>query len=413
MSTTLKTTPAGRPIPPAPDTAAPPTAPWLIVTLREVTVKVRDKSFIISTLVTLALIVGSVVVSGFLAGKTTESTVGMSDGGAAAALVSAANELAIEKSQSVELTARTFDSDGQALDALRAGDIDLVLLPDSGGYSLTGLKDVPGSVEQLLAEAAGSQALARNAEKLGVEVQTLTAGSTVTAVLLEGNHERNSMAQAMAFIFSFLFYMSAMIFGMPIANSVVEEKQNRVVEILATAIPIRQLLAGKILGNLILAMGQLSVFVGIGLLALALMPAEVPFLAVVIGTSGWFLAFFLAGFLILAAVWAALGAMASRVEDLQQSTGPVIGLLVAILFVGIYAKGSFLLAASYIPVISSVAMPIRLLSSDVPLWEPVLSLAIAVAAAWAMVLLGERIYRRAIMATGGALSWRKALKLED
>ena len=43
----------------------------------------------------------------------------------------------------------------------------------------------------------------------------------------------------MGFIFSFLFYMSALIFGMPIANSVVEEKQNRVVEILATAIPIR------------------------------------------------------------------------------------------------------------------------------------------------------------------------------
>ena len=58
-------------------------------------------------------------------------------------------------------------------------------------------------------------------------------------------------------------------------------------------------------------------------------------------------------------------------------------------------------------------MPIRLLNSDVPMWEPFVSLAIAVAAAWTMVLLGERIYRRAIMATGGALSWRKALKLED
>ncbi|AIY02323.1 hypothetical protein ART_2724 [Arthrobacter sp. PAMC 25486] len=407
MSTTLQGTP------PATETTTTATAPWLIVTMREVTVKVRDKSFIISTLVTLALIVGSVVISGFLAGKTTTATIGFAGGSSSATLVSSANDLALEQSQSIELVPATFSNGGQALAALREGDVDLVLVPSPGGYSLTGLKDVPGSVEKLLADAAGSEALARNAGQLGVDVETLTAGSTITSVLLEGSQERNSMAQAMAFIFSFLFYMSAMIFGMPIANSVVEEKQNRVVEILATAIPIRQLLTGKILGNLILAMGQLCIFVGVGLLALTLVPTEIPFLTVLIATSGWFLAFFLAGFLFLAAIWAALGAMASRVEDLQQSTGPVIGVLVAVLFIGIYAKGSFLLVASYIPVISSVAMPIRLLSSDVRLWEPLASLAIAVAAAWAMVLLGERIYRRAIMATGGALSWRKALKLED
>lgn len=407
MSTTLQDTP------PVTEITTSPTAPWLIVTMREVTVKIRDKSFIISTLVTLALIVGSVVISGFLAGKTTTATIGFAGGSSAATLVASANELALEQSQSIELVPATFSNDAQAMAALREGDVDLVLVPTLDGYNLTGLKDVPGSVAKLVAEAAGSEALARNAGQLGVDVETLTAGSAITEVLLEGSQERNSMAQAMAFIFSFLFYMSAMIFGMPIANSVVEEKQNRVVEILATAIPIRQLLAGKILGNLILAMGQLCIFVGVGLLALTLVPTEIPFLSVLIATSGWFLVFFLAGFLFLAAIWAALGAMASRVEDLQQSTGPVIGVLIAVLFIGIYAKGSFLLVASYIPVISSVAMPIRLLSTDVPLWEPLASLAVAVAAAWAMVLLGERIYRRAIMATGGALSWRKALKLED
>ncbi len=276
------------------------------------------------------------------------------------------------------------------MEALRAKNTDLVLTPTTEGYSLTGLTDVPASVEKLLADAAAAQALESNAQELGVSVESLTAGSTVTPVLLEGDQERNSMATVMGFIFSFLFYMSALIFGMPIANSVVEEKQNRVVEILATAIPIRQLLTGKILGNLILAMGQLCLFVGIGLLALSMMPTEIPFLSVVIATSGWFLAFFLAGFLILAAIWAALGSMASRTEDLQQSTGPVITVLVAVLFVGIYAKGTLLVVASYIPVISSVAMPIRLLSTDVPLWEPFASLAIAIAAAWAMVLLGER-----------------------
>lgn len=408
MSTATQTT-----TPTTTPTAVRQGSPWLIVTLREVTVKIRDKSFIISTLITLALIVGSIVVSGFMADRTTEATVAFENRGETAVLVSAANELAAKQDQKIVLTADPVASQDAALEALRTKNADLVLTATADGYSLTGLSDVPGSVEKLIADAASAQALESNAGKLGASVESLTAGSTITPVLLEGSQERNSMAMVMGFIFSFLFYMSALIFGMPIANSVVEEKQNRVVEILATAIPIRQLLAGKILGNLILAMGQLCLFVGIGLLALSMMPTEIPFLSVVIATSGWFLAFFLAGFLILAAIWAAIGAMASRVEDLQQSTGPVIMVLVAVLFIGIYAKGSFLVIASYVPVISSVAMPIRLLSTDVPMWEPFASLAIAIAAAWAMVLLGERIYRRAIMQTGSALSWRKALKLED
>lgn len=408
MSTATQTT-----TPTTAPTAVRQGSPWLIVTLREVTVKIRDKSFIISTLITLALIVGSIVVSGFMADRTTEATVAFENRGETAVLVSAANELAAKQDQKIVLTADPVASQAAALEALRTKNADLVLTATADGYSLTGLSDVPGSVAKLIADAASAQALESNAGKLGASVESLTAGSTITPVLLEGSQERNSMAMVMGFIFSFLFYMSALIFGMPIANSVVEEKQNRVVEILATAIPNRQLLAGKILGNLILAMGQLCLFVGIGLLALSMMPTEIPFLSVVIATSGWFLAFFLAGFLILAAIWAAIGAMASRVEDLQQSTGPVIMVLVAVLFIGIYAKGSFLVIASYVPVISSVAMPIRLLSTDVPMWEPFASLAIAIAAAWAMVLLGERIYRRAIMQTGSALSWRKALKLED
>lgn len=389
------------------------TPAWQIVTLREITVKLRDKSFIISTLITLALIIASIVVTGLLAERTTESNIAIVNNGRAQILVDGANQLAKDNEQKITLTVKVFNSGEDADEALRAKDVDLVLMGTANGFDLTGLDDVPSDIEKLLSDAASTQALKLNAEKLGVTVASLEDGSAINTIFLEGSQERNSMALVMGLVFSMLFYMSALIFGMPIANSVVEEKQNRVVEILATAIPIRQLLAGKILGNMALAMGQLCLFVGIGLAALALMPTEVPFLSLVFATSGWFLAFFMAGFLILAAVYAALGSMAARVEDLQQSTGPVIIVLVAALFTGVYAKGSVLVIASYIPVISSVAMPIRLLANDIPLWEPIISLLIAIAAAWAMVLLGERIYRRAIMQTGGALSWRKALKLED
>ena len=206
--------------------------------------------------------------------------------------------------------------------------------------------------------------------------------------------------------------MSAIIFGMPIANSVIEEKQNRVVEILASAINLRQLLAGKILGNVILALAQLLLFLAVGLLAAYLSPVQIPFLGVVSQVAGWFVVFFLGGFLVLAGIWATLGALASRTEDLQQSSGPVVGVLMAVLFIGIYAKGGFLVIASYVPIVSSVAMPIRLLGGEVSLVEPLISLVITLATCWFTILFAERIYRRAVMHTGGALSIRKALKLE-
>ena len=68
------------------------------------------------------------------------------------------------------------------------------------------------------------------------------------------------------FVFVFLFYMAAILFGYAIANSVVEEKQSRIVEILAAAIPLRQLLVGKVVGATALALGQMVIFVAIGLI---------------------------------------------------------------------------------------------------------------------------------------------------
>ncbi len=205
--------------------------------------------------------------------------------------------------------------------------------------------------------------------------------------------------------------MAAIIFGLQIVNSVVEEKQNRVVEILATAIPIRQLLYGKVLGNTILAMVQLALYGGAALLALNLTGTS-DLVGGIIPASGWFLVFFLFGFLILAAMWAVLGSLASRPEDLNNSSAPVLALILAALGAGLFATGQLLVVASYVPVVSSVAMPIRMLNTEVALWEPILSLVIALAAAAALIHLGEKIYRRAVMQPG-ALSLRKAMKLEQ
>ncbi|MGP9607591.1 ABC transporter permease [Glutamicibacter sp. AOP33-2CA-4] len=385
-----------------------PTPAWLIVTLREVETKLRDKAFIISTLVTLLLIIGSIAVTGFLATRTTQYSVAATD----QASLTVLNQAAQDAEDQLKINVEQLPAD-DATAQLDVGALDATLSQGSANkFTLTGSDEVPDKLHGALREATEKVLTARLLTSAGLNADQLPGDDALTVTQMHGDAERASMIKAMAFLFSFLFYMSALIFGMPIANSVIEEKQNRVVEILAGAINLRQLLAGKILGNVILALAQLLLFLSVGLFAAYLSPVQIPFLGVVSQVAGWFVAFFLVGFLVLAGIWATLGALASRTEDLQQSSGPVVGVLMAVLFIGIYAKDGFLVIASYVPIVSSVAMPIRLLGGEVSLVEPLISLALTLATCWFTILFAERIYRRAVMHTGGALTLRKALKLE-
>ena len=143
----------------------------------------------------------------------------------------------------------------------------------------------------------------------------------------------------MGFAFAFLFYVAALMFGITLASSVVEEKQTRIVEIIAGAIPLRQLLLGKIAGNAVLAVGQMAVYVGVGLVGLAFTDYS-GLIAGVSGAVAWFLAFFLAGFVALSCLWAVAGALASRTEDLQSTQTPVTMLVVLMFFGGLFLDGT-------------------------------------------------------------------------
>lgn len=382
---------------------------WLIVTLREVETKLRDKAFVITTIGTLVVIIGSIVVSSILGSRSTEFSVTATDESSYQVLTQ------VQKDKPDDVSLRIAQSTEQeARQQLGDGDLDAMLSSSNDGqaYSLTGFDEVDDQLRQLVADGADTILTDQVLSSAGLDAASLPSADALKVSQLQGDADRNSMVKAMGFLFSFLFYMATLLFGMPIANSVIEEKQNRVVEILASTIRLRQLLTGKIVGNVILAMIQLLVFLSVGLLAAYLSPLEIPFLGVVSQVAGWFAVFFFGGFLVLAGIWAALGSLATRTEDLQQSSGPVVTVLIAVLFIGLYAKDGFLVAASYVPIASSVAMPIRLLSGEVALWEPILSLVILLAACWAVLLFAEKIYRRAVMHTGGSLTLRKALKLE-
>lgn len=401
---------------PVPRTTAPSGSrvdrPWQVVAAREIAVKLHDKNFLMSTFFTLILIVGSFGFQAFLANRPHEATIAVTSP-AAGAIVEQAERDGVADGAKLQWTTRQV-ADGEAAQALvRSGDADAALLPglDGAQWRLVGEREKDDTVSTWVGKVVGEQVLAQHATALGSSAEQLRAGSTVAYELLDKDARDPGFVKVVGFVFAFLFYLAALVFGMQIAQSVVEEKQSRIVEILAAAIPIRQLLVGKIAGNVVMAVTQLVLFVGVGLIGLSFSPWS-SFLPALAGAAGWFLVFFLVGFVVLAAMWAVAGSLATRNEDLQSTSTPVTTLTMVILFGGIFLTGTGQLIASYVPLMSVVAMPIRLASGTAGWWEPIVSIAITLGLAMVLVRLAARIYSRSVMQTGSRLTLRQAMKLQ-
>jgi ABC-2 type transport system permease protein len=198
-------------------------------------------------------------------------------------------------------------------------------------------------------------------------------------------------------------------FGAGLAQSVVIEKQTRIVEILVATIPVRALLAGKIIGHSLLAFGQIAVIALV--VPLAMRAGERgELLSVVAPALGWFVPFFVLGFVLLAAMWATAGALVSRQEDLGTTT-PVVTMLVMVPYFGVVFFQDNTLAMtilSYLPFSAAVAMPVRLFVGDAQVWEPYLAMLLLVVAVVGVVLVASRLYSGSLLATSGRLKLRQA-----
>lgn len=381
--------------------------PWLTVMLREIAVKSRDRSLQISTLITLALIVAGLVGSSLLSDRTT--TYDLAAVGDGSVAMAEASQEALGDGAELETHEATR---AEAESLLAEGDADAALIQEDGQWILLGDSQLESSLQQAVTQTVSAATIEANAAAAGTSMAQLSEGSQVQVEYLAGEEDRGLATYLLRLVFAMLFYMAAILFGMAIANSVLEEKQNRVVEILATAIPVRQILYGKVLGNCLVAFVQIGLFAGVGLLTASALGItdEVGW---ALSASGWFIAFFVAGFAAQATIWAGLGALASRSEDLNTSTAPILTVLVVAMFAGIAASGPWLAVASYVPVISSIAMPVRIMEGQAAAWEPFLALLVCVLFGWAMLRLSERVYQRAVFQGGRSLGWRQALKLED
>ncbi|ADG73769.1 putative Na+ efflux ABC transporter, permease component [Cellulomonas flavigena DSM 20109] len=349
----------------------------MLVAEREITSQVRTRSFLVSTAILLVGVLAAIVVSSVLSGRD-EDDVPVAVVEQVAGLVAGAEGIA-----PVEVTDRDA-----AERAVRAGDVDAAVVPAEG----------PRGLEVLAMQEAPAVLLEALTERPDVE-------------LLDPAAAEGAVRYAVTFGFGFVFMLSAIGFGATIAQNTVTEKQTRIVEILLSAVPARALLAGKILGNSALALGQTAAIAAVSVLALVVTGQE-DVLTMVGMPLVWFVVFFALGFLLLAAMFAASASLVSRIEDTGVVLQPVMWLTMLPYFLIVFFddNSAVTTAMSYVPFSAPVGMPVRLFLGEAAWWEPLLSLALLAGACALVVGVAARIYERSVLRMGARVKVGEVLR---
>ncbi|WP_144934895.1 ABC transporter permease [Rothia kristinae] len=382
------------------------TTAWQTVALREIAVRATAKSFLTSLAVTLVLIIGGIAAYSWFSDRGTETTVAVSSS-QAQRYVEQAETTLHESSAQDSLTPERVGSDQEAIDRVERDEADLALIQRGGHWSIVTPDGAATQHSRILTEVITEDLEARAAAEQGVDLTALRAEARVS---LEGTDSSQQVAagRVLSFVFAILFYLAAVVFGMGIAQSILEEKSHRVVEIIAAAVPVRQVLIGKLAANIGLALGQLVLYLAAGLLAMNLFDVGLE-MGWVLRGSGWFLAFFLVGFSILAALWAVAGAMADRPEALSATSTPLTTILMVLYIAGLLASGTVQTVLSWVPLASSVVMPLRLVQGTAGPVEGAASLGLGLLALVLITAWAGRVYRRAVLRTGTRLRWGQVL----
>lgn len=348
-----------------------------IVAQREIMTRLRSKSFVISTAIMMALIFAAVLFSSIGPALFDEdSTVATT--AETAPVLAGIDGLAVE----------TLDSADAVREAVSNGDVDAGVVAGSGpsGLTVLGDREAPTDLIQLLSVSPDLE-------------------------LLDPNAPDPLLTYFIGIAFGIVFFTSAITFGQTIAQSVVEEKQSRIVEIMLAAIPARAILAGKVIGNSVLAFGQIILIAAIVLLGGAITGSQLLLDGLGIPIV-WFVVLFTIGFVMLAALYAAAAALVSRSEDLGTATSPLMMLIMIPYFLVIIFNNNplALQIMSYVPFSAPVAVPMRVYLGTMQWWEPYLSLAILVAFTVLVIGFAARIYERSLLKTGAMVKWKDALK---
>jgi ABC-2 type transport system permease protein len=240
----------------------------------------------------------------------------------------------------------------------------------------------------------------------GAQIDQITAPVDIDT----SSSGNSAIAFGVAYLFFFLMYMVIMLYGMNTARSIIEEKTSRVFEVLLATIKPDELLAGKIIGVGAVGVTQVAVWM---IAAAAL--ASSSMVAHLAGTNGmhgvlsaaqigFFVLYFIFGFLMYSAIAAALGAMTNSEQELQQLNMFLVlplAFCMVMLFPTVRAPDSTMAQViSLIPFCSPLLMNFRTALTSVPAWQIILSVVLMSITIGVVIWISSRIYRVGILMYG-------------
>jgi ABC-2 type transport system permease protein len=388
--------------------ALSPAATIRLVAAREITARIRDKNFLISSAVILVLLIGTLGLQVALGSGSEPTRVGVVGDVAQLEPALQAQGQALE----IDVEVVELDDAAAARAAVEAEEVDGVLVAEGGAPELLVQQSAGGSLQAVVRGAVAQLAIAEQLSAAGVSSLDVPE---VSIRALDPGAEQDQQRVIVAIIGVGVLYGLLILFGQFVAQGVVEEKSSRVVELLLATMRPWQLLAGKIVGLGLLGLAQIVVIAVVGVVgALAFDLVDIP--GELIGTAVSVVLWFVLGYAFYAAIFAVAASLVSRQEDLAAVIMPTTLVLVVAFVVGIQASadpdGPLAVITSFVPGLSPLVMPVRQAAGDVAVWEIALAVVIMLIAITLIVRVGGRIYAGALLRTGGRTKVREALKAE-
>ncbi|MDQ0153740.1 ABC transporter permease [Robertmurraya andreesenii] len=409
---------------------------WIILFHTYLT-KLKTKSFIITTILTVVLVLGLTNMSNII------NFFNDGDGDDKIAVLDETGVLFEPLKEQLKVTGADVP-----LEAFAAGDKEaekgvkdgkykglLILTFDANElpvatYKAMSISDstfvttLSGALQQIKTQLAASQ-INLTQEQLAKLYEPVP----IEKVALEKNaktEEELSQARGLVYVLLFVIYFAVIMYANMIAMEVATEKSSRVMEILISSVsPIKQMFA-KIIGIALLSLTQLAVLLGIGYFSIKknIDSMEGDFFSffgfgdIPLATIIYAIIFFLLGYFLYATLAAFLGSLVSRIEDVQQMITPMTLLVVAGFMIAMFGLGQpetpFITITSYIPFFTPMLMFMRVGMLTLPTWEPILGIVILLVSIILLAFFGARVYKGGVLMYGKSNSFKdikKALQL--
>ncbi|MBO7235136.1 MAG: ABC transporter permease [Alistipes sp.] len=414
----------------------------LLIIGREYFERVRNKSFIIVTLlmpIIMIAIMAAPTLMMLYGGKSEQKRVMVVDrsGMVVDKLYSSPEVEFVDVSELTKSEAcAQYGAESDAFGVLYIGSVvdarDSVQLITNSSSSMMLEENISGQISSIVEQ---EKLLAYNIENLDQILASIETRIKLSTFVNDGtgaeeNMESTSsnMSYILGLVLGMLLYMIIIIYGQMVLTSVVEEKASRVIDVMVTSATPFQLMMGKILGIAAVAVTQIAIWAVLVISASkfllpALMPADAAtsgdaMLSAILGTIGdagylamiftYMLLFILGGFLLYASLYAASGSAVDSVQDGQQFNSiimmPIIISIIVMMSVFNDPNSPLAVWSSMIPFTSPIVMMARI-PFGIPTWEIILSLVLLYATFLFTTWLAAKIFRVGIFMHGKRPSW--------